>query len=433
MGRRVQIRMKTFSKLCILVLAGMILTFAAVNLALLTPADSRGGRPWQVEISRLAHEIRQSGQPVSPDGGPLSPDVSQLDLSECHYVINVTKCTKTRDFYDADRDCAIRYIGGSWYRFDYKTELLHDSSSKVLAVNLSLAFMGLLAAGVLLFIRLKILAPFEHMTDVPYQLSKGNLTVPIKEGKGRFFGKFTWGLELLRENLEQKKQQELTLQRDKKRLLLSISHDIKTPLSVIKLSAKALSRDLYQDRDKQRAAAERIYTRADEIEGLLAELKKASQEDFLSLEVKQGEFYLSGLAKELEAYYLEKLGLLRIDFSLNLCRDCLLQGDSDRAAEVMQNIVENAIKYGDGGWIRVDFSEEENCILASVSNSGCTLDQHQLPHIFDSFWRGSNAQRVEGSGLGLYICRRLMHRMGGEVFAEIQEHTMIVTAVFEKA
>ena len=70
--------------------------------------------------------------------------------------------------------------------------------------------------------------------------------------------------------------------------------------------------------------------------------------------------------------------------------------------------------------------------MISVKNSGCTLSEPELPHIFDSFWRGSNADKIGGSGLGLYICRQLMHKMDGEIFAEADKGFMTVTAVFQK-
>ncbi len=68
--------------------------------------------------------------------------------------------------------------------------------------------------------------------------------------------------------------------------------------------------------------------------------------------------------------------------------DCLICGDIDRSVEVIQNIMENAIKYGDGKSISINLSEEEGCILVSVSNSGCTLPDADLPHVFESFRRG---------------------------------------------
>ncbi len=70
--------------------------------------------------------------------------------------------------------------------------------------------------AILFYIRAKILCPFERLTNVPYELSKGNLTLPVKENKSRFFGKFLWGIDLLRENMEQQKTREKKLQREKK-------------------------------------------------------------------------------------------------------------------------------------------------------------------------------------------------------------------------
>ena len=99
---------------------------------------------------------------------------------------------------------------------------------------------------------------------------------------------------------------------------------------------------------------------------------------------------------------------------------------------MLQNIIENAIKYGDGHYIRLTFSDEEDCRLITVTNSGCTLPEQELVHIFDSFKRGSNVGSKSGSGLGLYICRQLMDAMKGDVFAEIQGGDMCVTVVCRK-
>ena len=112
--------------------------------------------------------------------------------------------------------------------------------------------------------------------------------------------------------------------------------------------------------------------------------------------------------------------------------DCLVKGDKERVIEVLQNIMENAIKYGDGRQITIAFSEED-CRLVSVVNTGSSIPEAELVHIFDSFYRGSNADHVKGSGLGLYICRSLMHRMDGEVFAEQSEDGFLVTVVIRKA
>ena len=130
--------------------------------------------------------------------------------------------------------------------------------------------------------------------------------------------------------------------------------------------------------------------------------------------------------------YTEKFALQQTEFSVAQYRDCLLFGDADRAAEVLQNLLENALKYGCGGKTEIRFSDEEDCRLITVANHGCTLPETESVHMFDSFWRGSNAAGKPGSGLGLYICRRLMQAMDGEAFAQIADGEMRVTAVFRK-
>lgn len=413
--------MKSFNKIFAAALIIIALIFMAANIYLLSAKNGSGGRPYRVEANRIAGEIAENG-------------FERIDLSDYIYITNVERYSgdEKKFFEDTDSDYLIRQIGSETYRFDYTYLPETRQKNLVVMVNVILSIMSLAVAALLIFIRQKILKPFEVLRDVPYELSKGNLTVPIKESKSRFFGRFAWGVDLLRENMEQQKERELCLQRDKKTLVLSISHDIKTPLSAIKLYAKALSKGLYTDEKRRVEIAESINTKADEIEGFVSQIIKASSEDFLNLEVAQGEFYLSELMDKITVYYREKLELVKIRFSVGAYSNCILKGDLDRGIEVLQNLIENAVKYGDGYFIRIEFAEEEDCQLVTVQNSGCTLSEAELPHVFDSFWRGSNTGNNKGSGLGLYICRQLMRKMDGEVFAGLSGDLMCVTAVFRK-
>lgn len=410
--------MRAWRKIFALVVALAAAIFAAANLLLYNFNAPENGRPHRVEINRLALEIEESG-------------LENVDLSKCEFVYNIAEFGE--NFYDAQGDYSIREINGGLYRFDYRVKADQGNVTIGIAVNIILAVMTAAVLGVLFYVRVKILRPFERLTNVPYELSKGNLTAPVKESRSRFFGKFLWGIDLLRENIEQQKQRELELQKDKKTLLLSLSHDIKTPLSAIKLYSKALSKNLYPDAEKQREIAEKINDKADEIESYVSQIITASREDFLSLEVENGEFYLSELVRNIAAYYGEKLAIVKTEFFIGEYKNCLLYGDLDRSTEVLQNIIENAIKYGDGKQLEILFPEEDEGVLISVRNSGCTLDKAELPHIFESFWRGANSENIRGSGLGLYICRQLMHKMNGEIFAEIDGDFITVTTVFGRA
>ena len=410
--------MKQFDRIFIIIVIGIVIFLAGVNIIFVN--NNKGlsnGRQYRVEIKRMEALIKEKG-------------IGSIDLSSYKYITNIEKYNESSSFYNTSSDYYICSINGTLYRFDYITGI--NNGNNIIIVNIFLFVMTVIVIIVFIFIRQKILLPFERLKDVPYELSRGNLIIPVHENKNHYFGKFLWGIDLLRENIEQQKQRELKLQKDKNTLLLSISHDIKTPLSAIKLYSKAFLANLYPDSEKQYEIIEKINSKADEIEGFVSQLAKASSEEYLSLDVNKGEFFLSGLINNISGYYNEKLKLVNTKFNIGKYSDCLVSGDIDRGTEVLQNIIENAIKYGDGYSISINISEEEDSILIAVKNSGCTLPETEFPHIFDSFWRGSNAGNNKGSGLGLYICRQLMYKMNGGIFAETGNGFMIVTVVFPK-
>ena len=402
-----------------------ILVFAAANIIVWNQKTGESGRTYRVEINRVCHELEEGNGNVSLEKYSEIKSIAMLPAE-------ATQAQQDVFFQGEDEDYVIRRINGVYYRIEYEVEEVTERNV-LWIMNLGLGIMAVAMFGLVAYIRHNLIKPFQKISEVPYELSKGNLTAGVKENRNRYFGKFVWGLDLLREKLEDERKKELELQKEKQTLILSISHDIKTPLSAIKLYAKALERNLYDTREKQTQIAENINKKADEIEGFVCEIVKASNEDFLNLEVKREEFYLQELIDEIKGYYVEKLEILRIPFSCKMEGNCLVKGDLERAVEVIQNIMENAIKYGDGGYISIEMAEEEDCRLFTVKNSGCTLKQEEIPHIFDSFWRGSNTGSQLGSGLGLYICRQLMQKMDGEIYAGEKEGEMQVTVVFRMA
>lgn len=403
--------MKAYKKLCAAVIVVFLLLTAALNIILAgAKAESEG--IYRVEAGRLAEEIAQTGE---------------YDLEKYPHITGVFTGD---DLYRSDEHYLIIEAGGTLYRAEYTVE---SGQYGIAAVNCVLGVLFLLAASLLFYIRKHIIAPFGRLNDVPRELARGNLAVPIPEEKSRFFGKFTWGVNLLRESIEDSRKKEIAIQRDKKLLLLSLSHDIKTPLSAIKLNAKALAKGLYKDGEKRRAAAESINTRADEIERFVSEITKAASEDFMNFEVTPGEEFLSVIIAKIDSRYAPRLAVSGTELIIGKYDDCILSCDPDRLAECLQNLMENAIKYGDGKRIEIGFDKVDGCELITVSNAGCTLEMKELPQIFESFHRGNNADKVQGNGLGLFICKRLMSLMGGEVYADIRDGCFFVTLVVRLA
>lgn len=405
--------MRAFRRLCIAVITVFFLLIVVLNLFLVGVKDRNEGI-YRVEAKRLADEIAETGN---------------YDLEKYPHITGVSGADDG-ELFTSDEHYLIIEAGGRLYRVEY---IVGNGQYSIAAINCVFGVLFLLMIGILYYIWGHIIVPFGRLNDVPQELAKGNLAVPIPEEKSRFFGKFTWGVNLLRESIEDSRKKEIMMQRDKKLLLLSLSHDIKTPLAAIKLNAKALAKGLYKDEGKRRAAAESINTRADEIERFVSEITKAASEDFMSFEVTQGEAFLSVIITRINARYAPQLAMSETEFVIQKYDDCILSCDPDRLAECLQNLIDNAIKYGDGRRIEISFDKMDGCELITVSNTGCTLEAKELPQIFESFHRGNNARKVPGNGLGLFICRRLMGLMNGEVYADICDECFYITLVVKMA
>lgn len=381
--------------------------------------NNNSGRLYRVEAKRIVMEIEE--QKLS------GKDVESLDLSEYETIVKVSEFVSDEE---CNNDYLIEKINDKLYRIEYHV----DSRINVpVYMNIVLLGMMFITGIVIVYVYKKVLKPFQDMSNLSYELAKGNLSMPIKEEKSKLFGRFLWGMDMLREKLEDNKEKELEFQKERKTLILSLSHDIKTPLSSIELYSKALEENLYDTQEKRDEALHGITRNVKEIKGYVDEIVTASREDFLNLEVRMDEFYLSEAMKMIENYYRDKLSVIHTIFEVAEIPECLVNGDKNRLVEVLQNIMENAIKYGDGKYVRISFHEEEDCKLIHIENSGCSLKEEELPNLFDSFYRGSNSNGVKGNGLGLYICKTLMRKMDGEIYAQIHADSFSVTVVVRKA
>lgn len=315
-----------------------------------------------------------------------------------------------------------------YVRFDYVTDaggrhLLWTAIGGVLLT-------GLMTFAVLWYVRIKVIKPFHVISSMPYEMAKGNLVVEPQESKSRLFGKFVWGLGMLRDALYDSKKKALELEKEKKLLILSVSHDIKIPLSAIKLYARALREGICETKAQRSDMAVQIEKHAGEIDEFVRKIVSTASEEIIDIEVADTEFYLRDYVNKIREYYEPRCRMLMTRFQIGAYGNKLLKGDMDRAFEVVENLMENAFKYGDGRMISLSFREEDYCQIVELYNTGVPISMQELPHLFDSFYRGSNAQDKAGNGLGLYIGRQIMLKMKGDLYAQRVQDGMRFCLVF---
>lgn len=425
--------MKRFNRLTVLVavigLAVILLySFYAYNVL-----NTEHHKAYRIEVNRILHRISQG---VEPD---------EIDPAAYTYIRNISFMGKdapsaeTTAFFDGagvfgQEEYIVKpiYQGQElrgYTRFTYSVPG-PGLSSIILADLILLAALAAIA-GLMLYIKSQILRPFHRIEELPYELSRGHLSPGMKEHPSRYFGKFIWGLDLLRQTLDAQKQTNLRLEKDRQTLVASLSHELKTPVAAIKLYSSALSEGLYESEDKRRECARRIGQKAEQIEHLITDIITTSVSSLQEIEIRSGEFYISDWLKTVVHNHKERLALLKIELEIGAYEDKLLLGDPDKLLEVMDNIIENAIKYGDRSRIGISFAEEDFRQLIRIENTGTPIMPSELPYIFTSFWRGSNTAGKPGNGLGLFICKQLLQKMGGDIYAEAGSQGMSFVLVLK--
>lgn len=208
-----------------------------------------------------------------------------------------------------------------------------------------------------------------------------------------------------------------------------ISHELKTPVAIIKGYAQTLARpDAEWDGTIARNGLQIIEEEADRLESLINNLLDVSQIQASGLKLDYSYVDLTSLIAKVADAYATQTDLHQIE--VDLPEDLpTIWGDVERLRQVLTNLVGNAIKYSpDGGLIRIgcwldDGSEHEvPRIVVYVADQGIGIPKDELPHVFDRFYRIDSTlrRRTAGAGLGLFLCKAIVEAHGGQIWARTE-------------
>jgi PAS domain S-box-containing protein len=206
-----------------------------------------------------------------------------------------------------------------------------------------------------------------------------------------------------------------------------ISHELKTPVALIKGYAQTLARpDAQWDAATARQSLEIIEEEADRLEALINNLLDASRIQASGLRLDYADVDIEALARKVADAYRTQTNVhqFELDFPEPLP---LIWGDEERLRQVLTNLLSNAIKYSpDGGVIRVggwtQHSTNEHGparVVLFVADQGIGIPQDELPNIFERFYRVDSSLRrnTMGAGLGLFLTKAIVEAHGGQIWA----------------
>ena len=258
------------------------------------------------------------------------------------------------------------------------------------------------------YIRKTVMLPFAKMKDFASYVAAGDLDRPLEMDKGNLFGAFSESFDIMREELKASRARE-------QELIASLSHDLKTPVTGIKLTSELMAAVFAQNKGQEITVTEdmivkmnNIYKRADEIALLVGDLFASTLEDLGAFKIKCSDENSAVIAELVSEY--DDRRLVRI----SEIPQVIVHMDKLRLSQVIGNILFNSYKYADTP-IDISFRLDESFLEVSIRDSGPGVPEDEIGLITNKFYRGKEHGDKEGSGLGLYIARILMDKMGGEL------------------
>ena len=224
--------------------------------------------------------------------------------------------------------------------------------------------------------------------------------------------------------LEQKNRELAELNVRKDELVATVSHDFRSPLAIIRQNVQTMLRDLPRiDRDDLRMFLEGISRQEDRLTSLcmnlldLARLKeRGAARDPVEL-VELVRTLVEGFAVKAQA------GAVQIVVDNKAGARAVVRGDRDRLGQVLQNLIDNALKFTPkGGSITVRLVRDHHKLVVDVADTGCGVPADALPRLFEPFYQVPRTTHVgQGSGLGLAIVKAVLEAHGGTIAVDSVE------------
>jgi len=294
-----------------------------------------------------------------------------------------------------------------------------DSTISVMATQFMIitALLLLLSAAMAWLLSKRISRPILRLTDSAKGLASGDF-------KARPSPHDYAEIVELSQELTRATQELSKAERYRRELLANVSHDLKTPLTIIKFYGELLRDVSGGDPEKRGAHCEKIIEESDRLADMVNELLEASKLT-QTQSIELAPLRLDSLLRECIDRFSALQELENFQFELAIQEDITVQGKKDLLARAVYNLIANAVSFaGDDKrvWVRLFTYEAEGARLARVEvlDAGPGIPPEELPHIWERYYKSSQPHQrgVTGSGLGLSIVKTALQLHGARFGAE---------------
>lgn len=323
--------------------------------------------------------------------------------------INADADFKTYQFVNFDKQVAALLYGlknNNQYTFIYSN--LEDISDFTLIIKQQLmyvCFLGIfVAVTISIFLSTKLTDPIAEITKKAKKLGNGDYNVEFKESGIK-------EIDELAQTLTQAQKEMAKTDELRRDLMANVSHDLKTPLTMIKAYAEMIKDISYKDRKKMNEHLDIIVDETDRLTVLVNDIldlsKMQSNADTLKLE----KFNLAEEIKSIINRYQIIKETEKYTFNVEMPEEIWIKADKKKINQVIYNLINNAINYtGDDKLVTIRVTKQKRSYLVEIIDTGKGIKEEEIPYIWDKYYKSDkkHQRNVVSTGLGLSIVKQIL-------------------------
>lgn len=340
-----------------------------------------------------------------------APGVEWSSSEDMPHLSDFMANPETRKRFDDDESILANYNGKTYSLFRYPQGVFiikpftPDFFKPERAIILLIAFISIIIILLYFYLR-KLFKPLKELSAAVQQIGDGNYNVSVPVNSNDELGELAGSINEMSSKIN-------NALRAKEQLLMDVSHELRSPITRIKLG---LAVDSSKDK---------IEEDVNEMERMVTSLLENYRNDTSFATLKPERVELVSLMDDTVGEYAEAE---RIKFNKNSA-DVYTNGDFEKLQIVFRNLIDNALKYSTGD-VNVAVYEKAGEAFVSVKDSGSGIAEEDIKYIFEPFYRAdrSRSRRTGGFGLGLSICKKIVDAHKGEIniLSKVNEGTEVL-------
>ena len=279
-----------------------------------------------------------------------------------------------------------------------------------------------IAFTVAYYLSRSITFPISRMQEAAHRIAKGDFSRKVNIKSKDELGELAKSLNIMASELQQKMENLKRMDRVRTDFVANVSHELKTPLTLIKGYIETLEDRAINDTEKARKFISIIKDHAKRLENIIEDLLSLSELELSKDCLSKTEFDLKKLTDEITLSFGYALDTKRHMLSIDQQGDDFkIKADKDKIEQVIVNLIDNAVKYtNEGGQINIYILDQQNDITVTIRDNGIGIPKEDVDRVFERFYRVDKARSRElgGTGLGLGIAKHIILAHNGEISIE---------------